>query len=99
MFFQEQPDGRVSNIYDIAVLNKTFATTALTLRLSGLEGEVRLLGDALVAAPQGAVEGKVMVILPRSSLAGMSTPIQFAVEVPGRPVQFIRSTFLGPGRK
>jgi cytochrome c oxidase accessory protein FixG len=99
MFFQEQPDGRVSNIYDVAVLNKTFASAPVILRLSGLKGEVRPLGDTLVAAPQGAAEGKVMVILPRSSLAGMSTPILFEVEVRGEPAQFIHSTFLGPGRK
>lgn len=99
MFFQEQPDGRVSNIYDVTVLNKTFASTPVTLRLGKMEGEVRPLGDTLVAAPQGAAEGKVMVILSRSSLAGMSTPILFEVEVPGRPAQFIHSTFLGPGGK
>jgi cytochrome c oxidase accessory protein FixG len=99
MFFQEQPDGRVSNIYDVAVLNKTFASAPVTLHLSGMGGEVRLLGDSLIAAPQGAVEGKMMVILSRSSLAGLSTPLVFEVAVPGRPAQFIHSTFLGPGKK
>jgi hypothetical protein len=26
MFYQEQPDGRISNVYDVKVLNKTFDT-------------------------------------------------------------------------
>ena len=48
MFFQEQPDNNVSNLYDIKAVNKTFSDLPLSFRLNNIEGSVRLLGDSLV---------------------------------------------------
>jgi cytochrome c oxidase accessory protein FixG len=98
MFFQEQPDGRVSNIYDVTVLNKTFAPVPVSFRLQESPGDVRPLGGQLTAGPQETVEAKIMVILPRSELAGLSTPLQIEIHSDGRPIGVIRTTFLGPGR-
>ena len=33
MFYQEQPDGRISNVYDLKVLNKTFGAADVGVRL------------------------------------------------------------------
>ncbi len=75
MFFQEQPDGRVSNVYDVKVLNKTFAPSSIALRLQGTEGEIRYIGDSLKAAPQEIAEGKFLILLNRSALHGLNTPV------------------------
>ena len=99
MFYQEQPDGRVSNIYDVNVLNKTFEALSVDLRLRGLPGgELRLLGDPLSPPPQELAQGKMMVLLNRSDLVGLSTPVVIEVSAGGHPVASVSTTFLGPGK-
>ena len=97
MFYQDQPDGRVSNIYDVSVLNKTFDRVAVDLRLRGARGELRLIGDPLAPEPQEVAQGKVMVVLERTALGGLSTPVVIEVSARGRPVATVSTTFLGPG--
>lgn len=99
MFYQEQPDGRVSNIYDVKILNKTFAPSTVTVALNGVSGDVRVLGDNLTAPSQGVVEGKMIVILDRRSLLGLTTPLKFDLFDNGRQIGSLTSTFLGPGRE
>jgi polyferredoxin len=99
MFYQEQPDGRVSNIYDVKILNKTFAPATVMVALNGVSGDVRVLGDNLTAPSQGVVEGKLIVILDRHSLLGLTTPLKFDLFGNGKQIGSLTSTFLGPGRE
>jgi len=99
MFFQEQPDGRVSNVYDVKVLNKTFDSASLSLRLQNADGELRLMGDGLTTAPQGIAEGKFLIVLNRAALHGMNTPVSIDVYAGDRRLETLTTSFLGPGRR
>jgi cytochrome c oxidase accessory protein FixG len=96
MFYQEQPDGRISNVYDIKVLNKTFDPAALEVKLLGMPGEIRLMGDALTAGPLATVEGKLLLFLPREAIHRLNTPLQIAVFSGGRQIDVVSTSFLGP---
>jgi hypothetical protein len=98
MFFQEQPDGRVSNVYDIKVLNKTFSEVPVHLALSGLEGSLEVIGDPLRVPPQEVREGKLLLTLDRNALHGLSTPVTITVDGGSAGKQVLSTTFLGPGR-
>jgi cytochrome c oxidase accessory protein FixG len=98
MFFQEQPDGRVSNVYDVQVLNATFDPAVIRFELEGLSGTIALIGDSLKPPPQGIAEGKFLVILSRDALQGMSTPITIGVYSREHRLESVRTTFLGPGK-
>jgi cytochrome c oxidase accessory protein FixG len=99
MFYQEQPDGRISNVYDVKALNKTFDRVPLTLRLQTAEGEVRLIGDELSPEPQGVAEAKLIIILPRERITAMSTPLSIEVLRGGVPMSVVSTTFLGPSTR
>ncbi|MGA9116061.1 MAG: cytochrome c oxidase accessory protein CcoG [Bacteroidota bacterium] len=100
MFYQEHPDGRVSNLYDVKIINKTFKPATLELRLMEPEGELEVLGGAFVIPPQAAQEQKLMVYLRRGALKAMSTPLVIGVFRNGEETGAVRSSFLGPaGRK
>jgi cytochrome c oxidase accessory protein FixG len=99
MFYQEQPDGRVSNIYDVKILNKTFARSTIGISLNGISGEVRILGNDLTAPSQEVAEGKLIVVLDRNVLQGLSTPLKFDVFNNGKAIGTHTSTFLGPGKQ
>ncbi len=99
MLFQEQPDGRISNVYDLKVINKTFADIAISVRLLDPAGEVLLVGDPPHAGSQQVVESKMLVYLSPSAITSMSTPLSFGIYADTMLVQTFSTTFLGPVRK
>jgi cytochrome c oxidase accessory protein FixG len=97
MFFQEQTDGRVSNIYDVKVTNKTFEAATVSIRVeSDPNAEVRFIGGDLAVGPQQAIQGKAMILRDRASITKMSMPLQIGVYVGNERVAGTGTTFLGP---
>jgi hypothetical protein len=96
MFFQEQPGDMISNVYDIKIVNKTFTSVSIGLRLLHPDGEVRLMGDTLRPGPQENAEGKLLVFLARTALTGMSTPLNIGVYRDSTLVHTVTTSFLGP---
>lgn len=95
LLFQEQPDGRISNIYDLKIVNKTFDQLPASLELENLNGEIKLIGNDLIVNPQGVTESKFLVILPKSELKAMKTPLQISVKSNDKVLDVIQTSFLG----
>lgn len=96
MLFQAQPDGRISNVYDLKVLNKTFSPVPVSVRLFSPAGEIRTVGDAPVVGPQGVIESKMLVYLPQASIRAMSTPLSIGIYADTLLLQTVTTTFLAP---
>ena len=98
---QEQPDNKLSNLYDVKIINKTFDTIPTELKLQNMEGEIKLLSGDLTLPPQGVAEGKFFVILSEDSIKKLSTPIEIAVKSDNKVIDVIKTSFLGKvkGRK
>jgi cytochrome c oxidase accessory protein FixG len=98
---QEQPDNKLSNLYDVKIINKTFDTIPAELELKNMEGEIKLLSGDLTLQPQGVAEGKFFVILPEKNITKLNTPIEIAVKSNDKVIDVIRTSFLGKviGRK
>jgi cytochrome c oxidase accessory protein FixG len=99
MFYQEQPGGRISNVYDLKIMNKTFGEVNVDVRLMHPAGEVQVIGELLRIGPQDIREGKLLVLLPAESLHVMSTPLSLGIYHDTTLVQEVHTTFLGPVRK
>jgi cytochrome c oxidase accessory protein FixG len=97
MFYQDRPDGRVSNVYDVKVLNKTFVKVPVTFMLEETEGQIEVMGGDLAAEPQGIAESKLLILLQRKQLTGLSTPLTVGVYSDGKKLHTIHTSFLGPG--
>jgi polyferredoxin len=95
LLFQEQPDDRISNIYDLKIVNKTFNYLPAYLELENIDGEIKLIGNDLNVEPQGVSEAKFLVILPKSELKSMKTPLQIAVKSDNKVLDVIQTSFLG----
>lgn len=96
MFFQEQPDGRVSNLYDVKMLNKTFDNQKLTFKLLSPNGTIMMLGGDITVLPQTVEQGKFFVFLEQSEIQKLSTPLTIGVFSEGKMIHQIHTTFLGP---
>lgn len=100
MLFQQQPDGKISNLYDLNLVNKTFEPTVIKLKLEKpSDGELKIIGTDLKLEPQQIVEAKFMILLPKSSISKMNTPVEIGVYDGDKQIKKIKTSFLGPVEK
>lgn len=99
MFYQEQTDDKVSNLYDMKVVNKTFDPKEIEVKLVNPRGEVKILGEHHTVPAQEATLTKMFVLLDKDGITKMNTPLEFAVFAGGKEIQRITTSFLGPVEK
>jgi len=99
MYFQEQPDDYISNLYDVKAVNKTFGPLPLSFKLRNVDGTIRVLADSLILRSQEANAAKLFVLLKRDQVKAMNTPLDVEVYSGDRLVGVVQSSFLGPVRK
>ena len=99
LLYQERPGGKVSNIYDLNIVNKTFDKAEIFLKLENIEGELSMIGKDLVLKPQGIVEAKFLVILSTNNIIKMNTPIEIGVYSGNELIKKIFTSLLAPVKK
>jgi cytochrome c oxidase accessory protein FixG len=99
MLFQEQPGGKISNLYDLSIVNKTFNRLPVDLRLLNINGEIKIIGENIVLESQGNIDAKFLVLLPREVLTKMNTGINIGVYSNGKLLKQVNTSFLAPMQK
>jgi cytochrome c oxidase accessory protein FixG len=96
LLFQNEPDGRITNLYFLKVLNKSHNT--LPLRFAVLEpaGEVRLVGKAPALTPGSLGQTELFVVLDPSQLDGMKTRVTIGIYSGDKLLEKVRASFVGP---
>lgn len=96
MLYQNLPDEKVSNLYNIKIINKTFDDMPLNFKLENTEGEIQLIGQEISLKPLEIHEGSLFVILPKRIIRTTNTPVIINVFSNGKEVGKIETSFLGP---
>ncbi len=96
LLYQQQPGDKFSNIYDLNIINKTFNYAQIELRLKDIQGELKLLGEEINLKPQEKRDSKLLIVLPKTSITEMNTPVTIAVYSKNTLLKEIKTTFLGP---
>lgn len=97
MMFQELPDGKISNLYNVQLINKTFEATPVQLKLKGGKGEIQVVGeDNLLLAGQDRKESTFFIILDKKDIKTNSTHLSIQVYSNGTLIDEIKTRFLGP---
>ena len=98
MLYQNQPDDRISNLYNIQFVNKTFEPVNLELVLKNqAEGTIKKVGEsALIVPPNEKTEGVFFVELPKKVLTGAKTKIILGIYQDDQLIDEIKTNFLGP---
>ncbi|MFA7228896.1 MAG: cytochrome c oxidase accessory protein CcoG [Melioribacteraceae bacterium] len=96
MLYQEQPDGKLSNLYDVKIINKSFNSLAVSLSVDNFNSaEIRMIGNNLKVEPQGVAEAKFFILLPKSEIKTLKTPLNVSVRADGKILDLIQTSFLG----
>jgi cytochrome c oxidase accessory protein FixG len=94
--FQQMPDGHFSNLYTVKIVNKTSREVPIELKLENLRGDLQVMGQSLVVAPQKLAENSVLIDLDASVLKSGATPLVIGVYANGKRLQTIKTSFIGP---
>jgi cytochrome c oxidase accessory protein FixG len=99
MLYQEQENDRVSNLYNIQFVNKTFEKKDIMLRLQNMDGGlIKRVGDeSLEIPPNGNMEGVFFIEIPKSSISNAKTSLVIeVVDENNEVIDEVKTNFLGP---
>lgn len=95
--FTRMPDGMVSNLYLLKLMNKTNREIPVDLRLVNGNGRIQIIGGNLRVPPEHLKETSVMIELPPAQLSEGTTPVAVDVYADGEFVETMHTVFVGPG--
>lgn len=94
--FQKMPDGKLSNLYTVKLVNKSSHLVPVELRLEQPPGKLTVLGHSLDVPAEKLVEASVLVELDPAQLRGGNTPVQIGVWAGPKKLQTVKTAFIGP---
>lgn len=94
MLYQDQPNNKISNLYNINIVNKTFDDFTLQLKTKEIPSEIKILGEPLKLNSQGVYEGKFMIIFDKEQLKKLNTNLTISVLKDGIEIEQIQTSFL-----
>lgn len=100
MTYQTREDGRVSNLYEITLINKTFEpqTVELTPLVEGIDLEV--VGDThWTLEPQSKFEGRFFLVRNQSDVQVSQEKVQLQLSAGGQEFGDIETNFMAPINK
>ena len=96
MLYQTRPDGRISNLYNYKVVNKTSRDMPIRFVLENMEGSIELVGKPIELQPAALAQGSLFIILDPSAMSGMKTKVNIGVYAGDRLLEEVATTFVGP---
>jgi cytochrome c oxidase accessory protein FixG len=97
MLYQELDSNRVSNLYNVKIVNKTFKDMPVRIELEEPKGTIRWIGDGFDHVPEDALaEGEFFIILDRADIHKTKTVLRINIYSGDEVVDHVKTSFLGP---
>lgn len=96
MLYQEVEGNKISNLYNIEVVNKTVKSIPIRLVLQQPEGTIKMVGNDLVAPEQGMAKGAFFIEISKDKLTGRKTKALVLVYSGEKLIDEIETNFSGP---
>jgi len=102
--YQTLPNGHLSNIYSLKMVNKTLEDKELEFRLLSPEAPgaaIRLSNDTnhMTAPAETVSDGLLIVELPKDAQQGVKTKLEIGLFVDGQQIETIKTNFMGSGKQ
>ena len=80
MMYQERPDGAISNLYQLKMLNKSNNIYPVKLELMEPSGRIEMVGEDIVLRKQGMEAGAFFIIIPSIMLLIIALGSRLTIE-------------------
>ena len=97
MTYTSMPDGRISNLYNLKLVNKTHRDIPITLKLENVQGEITLINKNMLTVKKEDYETlQFLVKLQRNDLKGWKTELQLGIYEGDKKIKNLMVAFIGP---
>lgn len=97
MTYTALPDGRVSNLYNLKLTNKTHKDIPFTLKLENLKGEIEYVGSvSMIVKKEDYSHLQFFVKLNSKDLKGWKTELKIGMYENNIKIKTITANFIGP---
>ncbi len=95
--YQEVEGGKISNLFDAKIINKTREEIPLTLKLEGMDGTIKLVGSQQITLKKEAIsEVTFFLEIPKDQIKKRSSTLRIGVYQGDEKIQTVKTKFLGP---
>lgn len=95
--FQEQSNGKMSNLYNYKFLNKTYEDKILRLVPENFEGEIKLVGETQLKVPkENYASGSLFIYVNKAEIHQRKTKLEIGIYDGTKKIKTITTAFLGP---
>jgi len=95
MLYQEQVDGRISNLYNIKLVNKTNKNMPIEIRLLSEKGELKMIGQDIIVEAQNTGESVFFILYDKETLKKGNHKVNIGVYSNGTLIDEIETSFIG----
>lgn len=97
MTYTSMTDGRISNLYNLKLVNKTHKDIPVLLKLENIKGEISLINAAeSMVKKESYAHLQFFVQLKRENVSGWKTPLQIGLYEGNKKIKTITANFIGP---
>jgi len=96
MMYQEMEVGKITNLYNIKVVNKTHKDIPLTVKLLSPAGEIRMAGGNLSVKNHSSAEGVFFVVIDKNTIPSANIQVRFGIFLGDKMVEERKMTFVAP---
>ena len=96
MLYQEHPDGKVSNLYNIKFINKTDDEMPVEIILTSHKAELQFVSEKISIAPQTMDEAVFFIFFEKKNITGKQMDLQLEIRSEGELIELIETTFVAP---
>jgi len=95
--YQEVEGGKISNLFDAKIINKTREEIPLTLKLEDMDGTIKLVGNQQITLKKEAIsEVTFFLEIPKDQIKMRSSTLRIGVYQGDEKIQTVKTKFLGP---
>ena len=94
--YQEQPNGIISNLYNVQFINKTSEPIDLFVKVADNKGVIRLQGSKIHVPMQGRADAVFFLDMQKSKITAMKTSLKIEVYNGKVLIETVKTNFLGP---
>ena len=97
LLYQKPDEAHISNLYNIALVNKTFGDMPIELKIVEPKGQIKWVGNGIThLKEQSVAQSTFFLILPKTEIKKTKTKVVFEIWSEGEKIDRYETSFLGP---